>query len=171
MPYLTSKLLTPFSDWLSHGFFTREEGFSKGIYEGRNCGIGSNDEPKHVQRNRQACLTELTDSPQAKLISCYQIHSDDIIDIKTNFSPAQAPKADGLFSQIQDHYLGILTADCIPILFVAPKTRSIAAIHTGWKGAHLELAPKMVQHFIKNKAAESAEDIIAVIGPGIDQTS
>ena len=154
-----------------HGFFTRDGGVSGGIYSGLNCGPGSNDAPENVKTNRQLAIDALS-SGGGHLFTCYQVHSSDVITLNENwrddFSSAQ-PKADAMVSKASGVALGILTADCSPVLLADTKNKVIGALHAGWKGA----VAGIVGNTVKAMAALGADPAttVAVIGPTIQQQS
>lgn len=128
-PVLASSF-TPL-DGIAHGFFTRTGGVSEGLYRGLNCGIGSHDTPEHVRENRNRVAAHLgADS----LNSLYQIHSADVVTITQPWL-GTPPQADALVTKVPLLGIGVLTADCVPVLFCDPQARVIGAAHAGWKGA------------------------------------
>lgn len=116
-----------------HGFFTRRGGVSTGIYASRNCGLGSSDERASVVENRERCRRALPGA--GRLVTVYQVHSCDVLTVGEPWEPEAAPKADAMVTDRPGIALGILTADCAPILFVDPEEGVIGAAHAGWKGA------------------------------------
>ncbi len=119
---------------LAHGFFGRAGGVSEGLYAGLNCGPGSGDDPACVAENRARAAATLTVRPD-RLISLYQIHSADAVPVSEPWLPGEGPKADGMATAEPGLALGILTADCCPVLFADGEARVIGAAHAGWKGA------------------------------------
>jgi len=119
-------------DTVSHGFFTRKGGISKGIYEGLNCGAGSSDETAHIDQNRLSVAEAMNVSADA-LVGVHQHHSADVLTVTQ--PSAERPKADAMVTNQPGIALGILTADCQPVLFSDPKAGVIGAAHAGWKGA------------------------------------
>jgi len=118
------------STGIAHGFFGRTGGFSTGIYESLNCGPGSGDDPVLVARNRQ----KVGDHFQAELVTLHQVHSATAVPVSIAWGDAR-PLADGVATRTPGIALGILTADCAPVLFADPHARVIGAAHAGWKGA------------------------------------
>ena len=106
------------ADQIRHAFCTREGGVSDGIYEGLNCGPGSNDVPENVQENRRRALGHLGLGDEARLVTCYQIHSPKAIRVTAPWDPADPPQADAMVTDQPGLALGILTADCAPVLFM-----------------------------------------------------
>jgi polyphenol oxidase len=119
---------------LSHAFFTREGGVSEGIYASLNCGFGSQDDPARVAENRARAATALGVAPD-RLLTCHQIHSADAITVTEPWRREANPRADGMATAVPGIALGILTADCAPVLFADPTARVIGAAHAGWRGA------------------------------------
>ena len=147
-----------------HGFFTRLGGESTGVYKGLNCGLGSMDDEKIINRNRMLVAKSMGIN-QSRLVFVHQIHSSDVITIKKQ--TAAPVKGDALVTAIKKIALSILTADCQPVLFVDKKNGIIGAAHAGWKGAFTGV----LQNTIKSMKAIGAEQdhISATIGPSISQ--
>ena len=127
------KLTSPLLDGVRHGFFTRRGGASSGIYAGLNCGPGSSDQREAVALNRSRVAAAL-EVPPAHLLSLHQVHG-----IAVATAGAQGwsdrPRADAAVTDTPGIALGILTADCAPVLFHDPVARVIGAAHAGWRGA------------------------------------
>ena len=121
-------------DRVAHGFFTAEGGVSKGAVAGNNCGFGADDDPAAVQTNRDASMTTLGLDP-SKLTTVYQQHTAEVVLADAPWPQTANPVADALVSKTPGVALGILTADCAPILLVDPEAAVIGAAHAGWKGA------------------------------------
>lgn len=151
------------SDQLStrHGFFTRQGGVSTGIYEGLNCGPGSNDDPAAVNENRARVSSALG---AATLSSVHQVHSPAVVTL-TEPIGGEKPKADAMVTATPGIGLGILTADCAPVLFEDAQARIIGAAHAGWRGA----LGGVTDATISAMRALGATEIKAVIGPVISQ--
>ena len=154
---------------LVHGFFTREGGVSNGIYAGLNCGPGSSDNPENVKTNRKMATNVLGADA---LLTCYQIHSANVINIneswQENFASAP-PKADAMVSKQTGIALGILTADCAPVLLADKQNGVIGALHAGWKGAVAGIVENTVNAMIALGANPATT--VAVVGPTIQQQS
>ncbi len=165
--YLTSPVLAG-NDGIRHGFLTRAGGVSTGLYQGLNCGFGSGDEAASVRANRDRALT-LLDLNHTTLLTCHQVHSPDAVEVRDPWTPETAPEADGMVSTRSDVALGILTADCAPVLFADPRNRVIGAAHAGWKGAISGITDKVIGMMVEKGAAR--ETIAAAIGPTISQAS
>jgi len=121
-------------DGVRHGFFTREGGVSDGLFTSLNCGYGSGDDPARVARNR-AIAADRLGVAEDRLITCHQIHSATVLTVETPWRREEAPRADGMVTDRPDLALGVLAADCAPVLFADPEAGVIGAAHGGWKGA------------------------------------
>ena len=149
-----------------HGFFTREGGVSKGIYAGLNCGLGSEDDKGAVIENRARIATKLGVARE-NLITVYQIHSADVIRVTEPWSHEDAPRADAMVTTRPDVALGVLAADCTPVLFADAKARVIGAAHAGWKGAFTGVLEATIVAMTELGARR--ENIIAAVGPCISR--
>jgi YfiH family protein len=116
---------------IAHGFFTRRGGVSGGIYASLNCGPGSKDSPEAVRENRARVAAHLG---ARKLVSAYQVHGTTAL-VADDRWPAERPKADAMVTATPGVALGVLTADCAPILLADPEARVVGAAHAGWRGA------------------------------------
>ncbi len=164
---LTSELLIP----LRHGFFTRRGGASSGIFAGLNCGPGSSDQTQAVRINRERVASAMGVAPEA-LVSLHQVHSADVVTLGNAFARRQndsRPKGDAMVSAHPGMALGILTADCAPVLFADRNAGVIGAAHAGWKGA-LAGVLEATLDAMENLGARRARTA-AVIGPCISQTA
>jgi YfiH family protein len=150
---------------IAHGFFGREGGMSKGVYASLNCGPGSGDVREHVLENRRRAVDAL--SPAARLVTCYQIHSGAAVTVTEPWEIADNPRADAMATNRPGIALGILTADCAPILFADAKARVIGAAHAGWGGAFAGVAESAIAAMEQLGAARPR--IRAAIGPCIHQ--
>jgi|SRR5271165_368089 len=119
---------------IRHAFFTRRGGVSGGLFESLNCGFGSGDAADSVALNRGIAMERLGLSPD-RLVTCYQVHSATVITVDKPWSRDAAPRGDGLVTGVCGIALGILTADCAPILFEDAGAKVIGAAHGGWRGA------------------------------------
>lgn len=162
-PFLTSPMLD--QPRIRHGFFTRKGGSSEGIFASLNCGPGSSDNPHHVTVNRHRVIAALDGG---ELVTVHQVHSPDVIEV-TGSIPGERPKADAMVSKTHGIMLGILTADCAPVLFADTEARVIGAAHAGWKGAFGGVLENTVAAMEKLGADRAR--IHAVIGPCIAQQS
>jgi YfiH family protein len=153
---------------LAHGFFTRGGGHSTGIFASLNCGLGSGDDPELVAKNREIAARQLGVEPQ-RLVSAWQVHSADVADVTEPWAQDQRPKVDAMVTATKDIAIGVLTADCAPILFADAEAGVIGAAHAGWKGALAGVALATVQAMERHGA--SRERIMAVIGPTISKAN
>lgn len=149
-----------------HGFFTRKGGASSGIYAGLNCGVGSSDQSDIVGINR-ARVADAMKVPRAALSGVHQYHSADVVTV-SEASDAR-PKADAMVSNTAGIALGILTADCQPVLFADLEAGVIGAAHAGWKGALDGVLDRTVDA-MEALGAKRA-NISAAIGPCISQAA
>ncbi|KZK80572.1 Laccase domain protein YfiH [Pseudovibrio sp. Ad13] len=151
---------------LSHGFFTRERGVSSGIYKGLNVGLGSSDVREDVLENRRRVADQLGTTPE-RMVTPYQIHSAKALSVSAPFAEEDDRRADALVTNTPGLAIGILTADCGPILFADPDNRVIGAAHSGWKGAVDGILPNTVQAM--QQLGANPSNITAVMGPMISQ--
>ncbi|MCG7493748.1 peptidoglycan editing factor PgeF [Thalassobius sp. Cn5-15] len=157
---LTSDLLAP----MPHGFFTRRGGASSGVFEGLNCGQGSSDQAEIVKINRTR-VAEAMEVPLSHLVTVHQVHSADVAVVDGPLG--ERPQADGIVTATPGLTLGILTADCQPVLFRDATAGVIGAAHAGWRGA--------VEGVLENTVAAmeslgaKRDNIHAVVGPCISQ--
>lgn len=158
---LTAEALAP----LSHGFFTRRGGASSGIFAGLNCGPGSSDLAECVAINRARAAEALGLRPDS-LTTLHQVHSADVVELTAPLAGAR-PEADALVTATPGVVLGVLTADCQPVLFADVQAGVIGAAHAGWKGA-LEGVLDATIDAMERLGAERSR-IAAVIGPTISQ--
>jgi YfiH family protein len=158
---LISDALSP----LRHGFFTRRGGASSGVFHGLNCGSGSSDQSDVVLINRARVAHAMDVAPTA-LVSAHQTHSTDVITIS---SPVEgvAGRADALVTATPGLALGVLTADCMPVLLADHEAGVVGAVHGGWRGA-LAGVLEAALDAMEGLGAER-EEITAVIGPCISQ--
>jgi YfiH family protein len=153
---------------IRHGFFTREGGHSTGLFASLNCGMGSGDDRMTVRRNR-AIVAEALGVAEPRLLTAHQHHSADAVTITEPWQVDQRPMADAMVSNVPGIGLGVLTADCAPILFADIEARVIGAAHAGWKGA---LAGATGRTLTAMEALGATRDrIVAVIGPAISQAA
>lgn len=151
---------------IRHAFFTREGGVSEGIYQSLNGGIGSRDVPDRVRENRARMAAALGVAP-AHLVSCYQIHSPNVIVAETPWTRENAPRADALVTRVLGLAIGVTTADCGPILFADAEAGVVGAAHAGWKGALIGVLEATIAAMEKLGAERT--HICAALGPLIRQ--
>lgn len=159
-----------------HGFFTRQGGVSEGVYASLNCGFGSGDNPDHVAANRGRAMAKLNPDlnpgpgPEGGgLVTLYQVHSAVAVAVDEPWSPGEAPEADAFATRTPGMALGILTADCAPVLFADETAGVIGAAHAGWRGALGGVLEAAVDAMC-GLGAECGR-IHAAIGPCIQQAS
>jgi len=152
---------------IRHGFFTRAGGVSNGIYAGLNCGPGSADAPGNVAENRARVAAHL--GSHADVATLYQIHSGIALPIDAPIDGDARPKADAIVTRTPGLVIGVLTADCAPVLFADPEAGVVGAAHAGWRGAVGGILEATVAEMEKQGARRKS--IIAVIGPAINQVS
>lgn len=150
---------------IAHGFFGRQGGVSKGIYESLNCGPGSKDLRDNVMENRARAIAAL--SPDATLVTLYQVHSAQTVTVTAPWPIPENPKADAMATDRAGIALGILTADCAPILLADPKAHIIGAAHAGWNGALAGVVESVLAAM--ERLGAKPERIRAAIGPCISQ--
>lgn len=153
---------------VAHGFFTRRGGVSGGIYAGLNCGLGSKDDPDHVRENKRRAMAAMDLGADA-LALVHQVHSPDVWTADAPRDRAAMEKADALVSRRRGLALGILTADCAPVLFADGASGVAAAAHAGWRGA----MSGVLENTVARMEAEGAKrsTIHAALGPCIRQDS
>jgi YfiH family protein len=164
---IQSKLLSQI-DSIQHGFFTREGGVSLGVFNSLNCGYGSGDSAKNVNLNRAIALRKLG-LKQKILNTVYQIHSTKTVIAEKIWKFNQHPKADAIVTKIPNLPIGVLSADCAPVLFADPENKVIAACHAGWRGAFGGILESCITAM--ENIGGKRDAIKAVIGPCIHQKS
>lgn len=153
---------------IAHGFFGRQGGVSTGIHGGLNVGFGSDDDRAAVAENRARATRALGFDPAA-LTTVHQIHSIDVVTVRQAIPHATAPKADGLVTDRPGIVLGVLAADCAPVLLADSEAGVIGACHSGWKGALGRIVVETMRAM--EKLGAKADRIAAVVGPCISQAS
>tara|TARA_R110000782_G_scaffold7186_7_gene24337 strand:+ start:696 stop:1484 length:789 start_codon:yes stop_codon:yes gene_type:complete len=153
---------------VAHGFFTRRGGVSGGIYAGLNCGQGSKDTPEHVRENKRRVMAAMGLKAD-DLALVHQVHSPDVWTADAPRDRTAMEKADALVSRRKGLALGILTADCAPVLFADGASGVVAAAHAGWRGAMFGV----LENTVARMEAEGAQraGIHAALGPCIRQES
>jgi YfiH family protein len=152
---------------IRHGFLTRRGGVSTGIYDSMNCGFGSKDDATAVAENRARALKSAQLAPDT-LVTAYQVHSAKVAVVDHVWS-GDRPRVDGMVSKTPGISLGILTADCVPVLFADPEAGIIGAAHAGWKGALGGVLQETV--VAMEGLGAKRQNIQAGIGPAIAQKS
>ncbi len=150
-----------------HGFFTRHGGVSEGIYASLNCGNGSGDAADRVAENRRRAMAELGHA-EASLLTLHQVHSPDVATVTGRWS-GPSPRADAMVTDRPGLALGILTADCAPVLLADGEAGVVGAAHAGWRGA---LAGVVEAAVVAMEALGArAGRMSAAVGPCIAQAS
>jgi purine-nucleoside/S-methyl-5'-thioadenosine phosphorylase / adenosine deaminase len=151
-------------DGLLHGFMGRRGGTSVGPYASLNASYRVGDDNKVVSQN--VCDMKLAVGiHDGRIITMKQVHGDHIIELEeTNIK--EAGEADGMVTKKPNAFLSVLTADCVPILFVAPEKKLVAAVHAGWRGSLAGIGAKVVRQF-KEQHGVAADEIETALGPSI----
>jgi YfiH family protein len=153
---------------IRHAFFTREGGVSRGIFSSLNCGFGSGDDLECVRENRRLALTTLELTPDV-LVTVRQEHTATVVAVDRAFPDGKAPAADAMVTKKTGLALGVLTADCAPILMCDGKAGVIAAAHAGWRGALSGVLETTIKAMVDLGAKPNR--ITAAIGPCIGYSS
>ena len=151
---------------IDHGFFGRLGGVSTGVYAGLNCGPGSGDTIAAVSENRRRAMAALGD---ATLVTCYRVHSATAVTVTAPWEIGTAPHADAMATNVPGLALGILTADCAPVLLADAEAGVIGAAHAGWKGALGGVTDSVIAAMETLGARRNC--IAAAVGPCIAQAS
>ena len=154
-------------DGIPHGFFGRKGGVSTGAVEGLNCGLGSGDDPRSVETNRRLAADAILAG--APIASVYQIHSPTAVIVTTAAPHADRLQADALVSDKPGLLLGIVTADCAPVLLADVEAGVVAAAHAGWRGAMAGVTDQAIAAMISLGA--KVDRISAAVGPCIARAS
>ena len=165
---IKSKKLSKFQQ-INHGFFDKKGGKSTGIYKSLNCGIGSSDSKKNVLDNLKIVCKKINCSSK-NLILLNQIHSSKFYFINKNYKfKKKKLNGDALITNVKKIALGVLVADCVPVLIYDKNLKIISAIHAGWKSVYKEIIKKVVKFLIKK--GSNTKNLVAVIGPSISEKS
>ncbi|UXS02119.1 peptidoglycan editing factor PgeF [Agrobacterium tumefaciens] len=165
---IQSPLLSSLSgNKVRHGFFTRYGGVSAGIYEGLNVGLGSNDEPERVKENRRR-VAQWFGLPTEKLATVHQVHSPDVVVVDDSYA-GDRPEADAMVTATPGVVLGVLSADCGPILFADAEAGVVGAAHAGWKGALFGVLENTISAM--ERLGANRGRIITSLGPSISQAN
>ena len=152
---------------INHCFFSRKGGYSRGIYQSLNCGQGSKDNKKNIKKNL-ALVSKKMNVGKKKLALMYQTHSNKVIVINEKNKNSVKFKSDAIITNIKGLALGVVTADCVPIILFDEKNEIIGCIHAGWRGASSGIIENTIQKFRK---LGSKNKIHAAIGPCIGSKS
>lgn len=151
-------------DGLLHGFMGRRGGNSVGPYAGLNVSYRVGDDNQVVSRN--VCdVKQAVGIHDGKIVTMRQVHGDQIIEVKDK-TLKEADESDGMVTPETGIHLGVLTADCVPILLIAPRRKIVAAVHAGWRGTLAGIAARAIQQF-KDGYGVSPGDVEAALGPSI----
>ena len=150
-----------------HGFLGRRGGVSTGIVAGLNVGTGSQDDPTAIAENRRRAIEAVL--PDAELATVYQVHSADAVYVDSPWPHEERPKADAMVTDRPGLLLGILTADCAPVLFADVEAGVVGAAHAGWRGALAGVTDSTIEAMEKIGARRAR--IVAAVGPCIAQQS
>ena len=151
-----------------HGFFTRHGGVSEGLFASLNCGFGSGDAPDRVAVNRDLAMRTLGLRGD-DLVTLRQIHSASAVVVDAPWKPGQAPTADGMVTRDAGVALGVLSADCAPVLLADPGAAVIGVAHAGWRGARAGIVEATADAMTGLGARKG--DIRAAVGPCIQRRS
>ena len=151
---------------VKHCFFSRKNGFSKGIYKSLNCGKGSKDRKKDINKNLNFVAKKMA-VKKSKLILMYQTHSNKVIEIKKN-NYKKKIIADAMITKMTGVAIGVLTADCVPVIIYDAENKIIGCIHAGWKGAFSGIIENTINML---KELNSNNKLYASVGPCIGKKS
>ncbi|MET0431076.1 MAG: peptidoglycan editing factor PgeF [Hyphomicrobium sp.] len=157
---------------IRHGFFTREGGVSAGLYDSLNCGLGSGDDPNLVLENRRRIGRYLAGEDQrfgGGVVTLYQEHGTTALEVSSPPARENLPHADAVVSVTPGLVIGVLTADCAPILLADAAAGVVAAAHAGWRGALNDVIGSAVREM--ERLGARRDRIAAAIGPCISQRS
>ena len=151
-----------------HGFFTRRGGVSTGPYASLNCGLSGGDRPEAVAENRARAARRVGAEPAA-LVGLTQVHGAAVVRVAEPWPPGAGPRADALVTDRPGVALGVVTADCAPVLLADTAAGVVGAVHAGWRGA----VAGVLEATVAAMAALGAQPggITAAIGPCIRQAS
>lgn len=149
-----------------HGFFTREGGVSTGLYASLNCGLGSQDKSDSVLENRRR-VSEHLGGTHGQVVTLYQEHGTRALTVTAPLPRTDLPRADAVVTATPGLVIGVLTADCAPVLFADPVAGIVAAAHAGWRGAAAGILESTVAEMERIGAQRSR--ITASLGPCINQ--
>lgn len=158
---------SPLLDGVAHGFLGRRGGVSRGVHAGLNVGLGSDDERSAILANRDLARDAVL--PGSSLVTVHQVHSPDVVTVRAPFADDARPAADALVTATPGLLLGVLTADCVPILLADREAEIVGAAHAGWKGALAGVAEATIEAMIALGARR--DHIAAAIGPCIARAS
>jgi polyphenol oxidase len=152
---------------IPHGFLGRRGGVSEGEMWGLNTGYGSGDDPALIAENRRRAIDAVL--PGAKLATVHQVHSPTVVQVERAWPQDERPHADAMATNRPGLLLGILTADCAPVLFADSQAGVVAAAHSGWRGAIAGVNEGTIEAM--ERLGAQRERIAAAIGPSVAQPS
>jgi len=152
---------------VAHGFLGRRGGVSVGVHAGLNVGLGSDDDPRAIGENRRRAVGAVL--PGGRLVSLFQVHSAEAVTVADPWDEAARPHADALVTDRPGLALGILTADCAPVLLADAEAGVVGAAHAGWKGAIGGVTDATLAAM--ERLGARRERIAAAIGPCIARAS
>lgn len=168
---ITYSLLSPFKE-INHFTSTRNTGVSRGDFSSLNLSLFSGDEPDNIKKNFNL-LFDFTGIKPHQLFIPHQTHSDEIIVIDKKFTQESTENQqsilygkDALITNLPNIYIGVTTADCVPILIYDPVKKVVGAVHSGWRGTCAKIVLKTIEKMCE-KFGSNPNDIFAVIGPSI----
>ena len=163
---MTAEFVTAGNILPRHGFFTRNGGVSEGRFASLNASLSSQDERANVLENR-ARIARALGAESEHLLGLTQIHSADVVIAHAPWKAGEGAQADALVTNVKGLALGVITADCAPVLFADAKARVIGAAHAGWRGA----AGGVIEATLAAMRSLGAQNIRAAVGPCISQAS
>ena len=161
-----SKKLKKFKK-INHCFFSKKGGFSKGIYKSLNCGKGSRDDKKNIYKNL-ALVSKKMKIKKNKLLLMHQTHSNKVVVVDKKNQRKRNFKSDAIITKMSGYGLGVVTADCVPVILYDAKNGIVGCIHAGWKGATSGIVENTLKKFRKLNLNNK---IYASIGPCIGKKS
>jgi hypothetical protein len=164
---ITSTVLAG-ADGVRHGFFTREGGVSGAPFQSLNCGYGSGDAPENVTENRARVARRLGVGGE-RFVTCYQVHSPRVVEVTRPWARDAAPQADAMVTREAGIALGVLSADCAPVLLADGEAGIVGAAHAGWRGALGGVIDATVAAMVRLGAR--CERLRAAVGPTIGPAS
>ena len=162
---ITSKLFGSSDDGVAHGFLGRQGGVSTGDYASLNVGFGSGEDRAIIEHNRTIARDAIL--PESELVGVYQVHGNRCVIVEAPF--AERPEADAMVTRTPGLLLGILTADCVPVLFADKQAGIVGAAHAGWKGALAGVTDSTLA--VMEELGANRSDIVCAIGPCIARAS
>ena len=162
---LTASSLADLPD-IAHGFFTRRGGVSQGIYASLNCGLGSGDQPAAVRENRARVAAHLN---ALALVTAHQAHSSIAVVAEEAWGPNARPSGDAIVTKRRGLAVGVLAADCAPVLIADPRAGVVAAAHAGWRGGIAGIVEAAIAAM--EELGASKPHMLGAVGPCIGQAA